>query len=212
MLPPLRYCLDLLAASGTFCVFKKLHLSAARVVTLYHQASAAAVTAYIYEGVTAAEGAYDVKFPAAPGTDHLILSDGTPAGGADISEGASAAAGGAISGIPVDQCFTVDTWLLIRCHFLTPLFRLSCAAFTAEPGSRLKRRTAGYAGGCADFRAAFLAEFRSFRIVMTTARTSECCRCGFFRLSFGVFFCFRRCLLCLCRIQRFLCCLQICLH
>lgn len=81
VLPPLRHRLDLLAAGGTLRVFKKLHLSTARVVTLYHQAPAAAFTPHIHKGVTSAEGTYDVKLPAASGTQNLILTDGTPASG-----------------------------------------------------------------------------------------------------------------------------------
>ena len=97
-------------------VLEKLHLAAAFVLTGDKKGLAAFFAHIRDKSLRAAMRTGDMKRAAAAGADVLAFVDDPKTGGAKIREGASAAAGRAEAGVPVDQIAAVHTGLLVTCR------------------------------------------------------------------------------------------------
>lgn len=125
---PLFFILELLPAGGTLFILEKLHLTAARVLTLNHQSRSADLASLVDKGLLTACRAGDKQGSPAPGTDLLVFLDGTQTSRAGISKRAATPAFWTEPDIPVNELSTMYTGLFVKSH--DSLSTLSTLFFT----------------------------------------------------------------------------------
>ena len=126
----LDFILDFFPACGTGRVLEKLPDTAAPVGAGDHQGLVAALASILDKGRLAAVGARDVGWPAAAGTDALLLDNWPHTGRTGIAKWTLAAAAGAKTGVTVDQLAAMDAELLVTGHAIPP------------DGRRIRRKSA----------------------------------------------------------------------